>query len=340
MTNKKALITGIAGQDGSYLAELLLAEGFEVFGTIRRNSTPENQENRIHHLENHIKTFYADLTDSSSMLKILKDVKPTHIFNLAAQSHVRISFEIPLYTAQVNGIGALNFFDVINQVLPQSRVYQASSSEMFGTCIDNDGFQRETTPMMPSSPYGAAKLYSYWLTVNYREAFGIFASNGILFNHESPRRGETFVTRKISKAAARISRANEGELVLGNLNAVRDWGFAGDYVKAMQLMLAVDSPDDFVVATGRSATVREFVSMAFLCAGIQLEWQGLGSNEVGIDARTGKGVVRVSEKYYRPSEVDVLIGNSSKAEKKLGWKPEVQLEELVKLMVESDLRDA
>lgn len=317
MTNKKALITGIAGQDGSYLAELLLAEGFEVFGTIRRNSTPENQENRIHHLENHIKTFYADLTDSSSMLKILKDVKPTHIFNLAAQSHVRISFEIPLYTAQVNGIGALNFFDVINQVLPQSRVYQASSSEMFGTCIDNDGFQRETTPMMPSSPYGAAKLFAYHGAKIYRDSYNLFIANGILFNHESPRRGSNFVTSKIVKEAVKIKAGASNSLSLGNIDAKRDWGHSKDYVKAMFKIISDDSPNDYVVATGQTRTVREFLSVVF--EELKMNWEDF---------------VIFDPKLLRPKEVPVLKGDFSKISGSLQWSPEVSFENLVLEMIE------
>ena len=336
---KKALVTGITGQDGSYLAEQLIEDGYEVHGIMRRASVFTTQ--RIEHLLDHSRLIlhHGDLNDSSNLTNLVSTILPDEIYHLGAQSHVGVSFEVPEYTGDVVGLGTLRLLNAIKSSGKQIKFYNAATSEMFGG-MPETAPQSETTPFHPRSPYGAAKLYSYWLTVNYREAFGIFASNGILFNHESPRRGETFVTRKISKAAVRISRAHEGELVLGNLNAVRDWGFAGDYVKAMRLMLAVDTPDDFVVATGRSATVREFASMAFLCAGIQLEWQGLGSNEVGIDARTGKRFVRISEKYYRPSEVDVLIGNSSKAEEKLGWKPKVQLEELVNLMVESDLRNA
>lgn len=334
---KKALITGITGQDGSYLAEQLIQDGYEVHGIMRRASVFTTQ--RIEHLLDNSRLIlhHGDLNDSSNLTTLVSDISPDEIYHLGAQSHVGVSFEVPEYTGDVVGLGTLRLLNAIKSSKKQIKFYNAATSEMFGG-LSETAPQSESTPFHPRSPYGAAKLYSYWLTVNYREAFGIFACNGILFNHESPRRGETFVTRKITKAVARISKAKEGELILGNLDAVRDWGFAGDYVKAMRLMLSIDSPDDFVVATGRSATVREFASMAFSCAGIELEWQGLGSYEVGIDSRTGREIVRVSEKYYRPSEVDVLIGNSSKAEKKLGWKPDVQLEELVKLMVESDMR--
>jgi GDPmannose 4,6-dehydratase len=335
---KKALITGITGQDGSYLTELLLQEGYEVHGIMRRASVFNTE--RIEHLLDNPKLIlhHGDLNDSSNLTNLVSSILPDEIYHLGAQSHVGVSFEVPEYTGDVVGLGTLRLLNAIKSSGKQIKFYNAATSEMFGG-LSETAPQSEATPFHPKSPYGAAKLYSFWLTVNYREAFGLFASNGILFNHESPRRGQTFVTRKISLAAARISKTNEGELVLGNLDAVRDWGFAGDYVKAMRSMLSQDFPDDFVIATGRSATVREFASMAFLCAGIELSWQGSGVDEVGIDSKSGKKIVRVSDRYYRPSEVDVLIGDSSKAERILGWKPELDLEGLVKLMVESDLQN-
>jgi len=335
---KKALVTGITGQDGSYLTELLIQDGYEVHGVMRRASVFTTE--RIEHLLDNPKLVlhHGDLNDSSNLTNLVSSILPDEIYHLGAQSHVGVSFEVPEYTGDVVGLGTLRLLNAIKSSGKQIKFYNAATSEMFGG-LPETAPQSEATPFHPKSPYGAAKLYSFWLTVNYREAFGLFASNGILFNHESPRRGQTFVTRKISLAAARISKTNEGELVLGNLDAVRDWGFAGDYVKAMRAMLSQDSPDDFVIATGRSATVREFASMAFLCAGIELSWQGSGVDEVGIDSKSGKKIVRVSERYYRPSEVDVLIGDSTKAERILGWKPELDLEGLVKLMVESDLQN-
>ncbi len=335
---KKALVTGITGQDGSYLTELLIQDGYEVHGVMRRASVFTTE--RIEHLLDNPKLVlhHGDLNDSSNLTSLVSSILPDEIYHLGAQSHVGVSFEVPEYTGDVVGLGTLRLLNAIKSSGKQIKFYNAATSEMFGG-LPETAPQSEATPFHPKSPYGAAKLYSFWLTVNYREAFGLFASNGILFNHESPRRGQTFVTRKISLAAARISKTNEGELVLGNLDAVRDWGFAGDYVKAMRAMLSQDSPDDFVIATGRSATVREFASMAFLCAGIELSWQGSGVDEVGIDSKSGKKIVRVSERYYRPSEVDVLIGDSTKAERILGWKPELDLEGLVKLMVESDLQN-
>jgi len=335
---KKALVTGITGQDGSYLTELLIQDGYEVHGIMRRASVFTTE--RIEHLLDNPKLVlhHGDLNDSSNLTSLVSSILPDEIYHLGAQSHVGVSFEVPEYTGDVVGLGTLRLLNAIKSSGKQIKFYNAATSEMFGG-LPETAPQSEATPFHPKSPYGAAKLYSFWLTVNYREAFGLFASNGILFNHESPRRGQTFVTRKISLAAARISKTNEGELVLGNLDAVRDWGFAGDYVKAMRLMLSQDSPDDFVIATGRSATVREFASMAFLCAGIELSWQGSGVDEVGIDSKSGRKIVRVSDRYYRPSEVDVLIGDSTKAERILGWKSELDLEGLVKLMVESDLQN-
>ncbi len=336
---KKALITGITGQDGSYLAEQLIEDGYEVHGIMRRSSVFTTQ--RIEHLLDNSKLVlhHGDLNDSSNLTNLVSSTLPDEIYHLGAQSHVGVSFEVPEYTGDVVGLGTLRLLNAIKSVGKEVKFYNAATSEMFGG-LPQTAPQSEVTPFHPRSPYGAAKLYSYWLTVNYREAFGLYASNGILFNHESPRRGETFVTRKITMAAARISKYKSGELVLGNLDAVRDWGFAGDYVKAMRLMLSQSSPNDFVIATGRSATVRDFASMAFSCAGIDLDWQGSGLEEAAYDSKTGKALVRVSEKYYRPSEVDVLIGDSSKAQTELGWRPEVDLESLVKLMVESDLSGA
>lgn len=338
---KKALITGITGQDGSYLAELLLDKGYEVHGIIRRASNFNT--NRIDHIyrDSHYdntKLFlhYGDLTDSSNLSRLLEKIEPTEIYNLAAQSHVQVSFEVPEYTADVDGIGTLRLLDAIKDTRINTRFYQASTSELFGG-LPETAPQSEKTPFYPKSPYGAAKLYAYWVTVNYRESYNLFACNGILFNHESPRRGETFVTRKITKAVAKIAKDKQDKLFLGNLDAKRDWGFAGDYVKGMWMMLQADKPEDFVLATGETHTVRKFVNLAFKAVDIELEWTGTGVNEKAIDKKTGKVLVEIDPRYFRLAEVDLLWGDPTKAKEVLGWEPEVSFEELVKMMVKHDL---
>jgi GDPmannose 4,6-dehydratase len=341
---KKALITGITGQDGSYLAEFLLEKGYEVHGLIRRHSTINTE--RIDHILNdrnvNEKTFflhYGDLTDSSGLISLLSKIMPDEVYNLAAQSHVGISFEIPEYTAEATGVGTLKLLEAVRLSNPKCRFYQASTSEMFGG-IPETAPQSEKTPFYPKSPYGAAKLYSYWITVNYRESYDMFACNGILFNHESPRRGAEFVTRKITLALADIMSGKADKLSLGNLNAKRDWGFAGDYVKGMWLMLQADAPSDYVLATNETHTVREFTEMAFKRAGIELEFKGEGVDEKGYDKKTGKLLVDVDPKFFRPAEVELLLGDPAKAERTLHWKREVSFEELVEMMVDADLKAA
>ena len=338
---KKALITGITGQDGSYLAELLLEKGYEVHGIIRRASTFNT--GRIDHLykDPHldgVRLFlhYGDLTDSSNLSRLIEKIEPEEIYNLGAQSHVLVSFEVPEYTAETDAVGTLRLLDAIRETGVKARFYQASTSELFGKVQEVP--QRETTPFYPRSPYGVAKLYGYWITRNYREAYGLHASNGILFNHESPRRGETFVTRKITMAAARISRGSPECLYLGNLDAKRDWGYAKDYVRSMWLMLQQSEPDDYVVATGENHTVREFVERAFARVGIVIGWSGSGADETGVDAKTGRAVVRIDPRYFRPAEVEQLLGDPTKAKTVLGWEPKVKFEELVNIMVDGDLR--
>ncbi len=336
---KKALITGITGQDGSYLAELLLQKGYEVHGIIRRSSSFNTA--RIDHLYNNpdingktLFLHYGDVTDTSNLNRLLEKVGPDEIYNLAAQSHVKVSFEIPEYTADVDAIGTLRFLDAIRETGLRTKFYQASTSELFGKVQAVP--QNEKTPFYPRSPYGVAKLYGYWIIVNYREAYNIYACNGILFNHESPRRGETFVTRKITRAVARIKHGIDEKLLLGNLNAKRDWGYAPEYVEAMWRMLQLEKPDDFVIATGETHTVREFADLAFKELDMELEWTGQGIQEKGICRKSGKTLVGVEERYYRPTEVDMLIGDSSKAESKLGWKPTVKFEELARMMARAD----
>jgi GDPmannose 4,6-dehydratase len=320
----KALITGITGQDGSYLAELLLSKGYEVFGVIRRSSSfNTGRLDQIyqdpHVPDAHLRLVYGDLNDASSLNRILRTIRPDEIYNLGAQSHVRVSFDIPEYTAEVTGVGTVRLLEAIRELGLRPKFYQASSSEMFGKVQEIP--QRETTPFYPRSPYGAAKAYAYWITVNYREAYHLFACNGILFNHESPRRGETFVSRKITRAAARIKLGLDQDLYLGNLDAKRDWGYAGDYVEAMWLMLQQEEPDDYVIATGESHTVRELLELAF--GYVHLDW---------------KKYVKNDPRYYRPTEVDQLVGDASKAKRKLGWAPKVSFKELITMMVESDLK--
>ena len=335
---KKALITGITGQDGSYLAELLLEKGYEVHGMVRRSSSFNT--GRIDHLYNdpeildkRMYLYYGDLTDSSNLNRLLEKIEPEEIYNLGAQSHVQVSFEVPEYTAEVDAIGTLRFLDAIKDTGVKTKFYQASTSELYGKAREVP--QSENTPFYPRSPYGVAKIYGYWIIVNYREAYNIFASNGILFNHESPRRGETFVTRKITRAAARIKFGIQGKLVLGNLDAKRDWGYAPEYVQGMWLMLQQGEPDDFVMATGEAHTVREFVDLAFRELDMKLSWEGEGLNEKGVD-NNGKVLVEINENYFRPTEVDFLIGDPTKAKKELGWKAETKFEDLVVIMTKAD----
>ncbi|MDR2505440.1 MAG: GDP-mannose 4,6-dehydratase [Oscillospiraceae bacterium] len=342
MENKTALITGITGQDGSYLAELLLSKGYSVHGVVRRHSTICTQ--RIDHIyedpayADRFKLHYGDMADSSSLNSLITSIKPDEVYNLAAQSHVAVSFEVPEYTAETSGLGVIRLLDAIHRSGLPIRFYQASTSELYGGLKDSVP-QNENTPFVPKSPYGAAKLYAYWITVNYRESYGVYACNGILFNHESPRRGETFVTRKITRAVASIAAGKQDKLSLGNLNAMRDWGFAGDYVEAMWRMLQQDKPSDYVIASNETHSVREFAERAFRCAGVEIVWQGEGIEEKGIDVRTGRVLVEINPRYFRPSEVEFLWGDSGKAERELGWKRKVSFEELVSMMVESDMRE-
>jgi len=335
---KKAFITGITGQDGSYLAELLLEKGYEVHAILRRASVFTSH--RIEHIFDNKKlfTYHGDLTDSSNLHRLLMKIKPDEIYNLGAQSHVAVSFEVPEYTANVDGLGVIRLLDAVRDLGPNCKYYQASTSELFGG-IPGTEPQSEITPFYPKSPYGAAKLYAHWVTVNYRESYGIFACNGILFNHESPRRGETFVTKKITQAVARIHQGRQQLLKLGNMDAKRDWGHAKDYVNAQWLMLQQDKPADFVIATGETHTVREFVELSFKEIGIEIEWQGLGIDEKGIDTNNGKVLVEVDEKYFRPAEVELLLGDPSKAEKELGWRRQISFQELVSCMVKYDLEN-
>ncbi len=336
-----ALITGITGQDGSYLAEFLLEQGYEVHGLIRRHSTEnlDRLEGILKSSYNKIKFFlhYADLTDSSNLSRLVSEIKPTEVYNLAAQSHVGISFEVPEYTAEVTGIGTLKLLEALRIYGGSCRFYQASTSELFGG-LPETAPQNENTPFYPKSPYGAAKLYSYWITVNYRESYQMFACNGILFNHESPRRGENFVTRKITLAIANIVAGRQEKLSLGNMNAKRDWGFAGDYVKGMWKMLQQEKAGDYVLATGETHTVREFVVEAFANLGIDLRFEGTGVHEKGYDSKTGKLYVDVNPEFYRPAEVEFLWGDATKAEKELGWKRETDFKALVAMMMDADMK--
>lgn len=338
MANKKAFITGITGQDGSYLAELLLEKGYEVHAIIRRSSVFTTQ--RIDHIyDKHDRLFihHGDLTDSSNLHRLLMKIKPDEVYNLGAQSHVAVSFEVPEYTADVVGLGAIRLLDAVRDLGPKCRYYQASTSEMFGG-IPGTEPQNEKTPFYPKSPYGAAKVYAYWATVNYRESYNLFACNGILFNHESPRRGETFVTKKITQAVARIHQGRQQVLKLGNIDAKRDWGHAKDFVYAQWLMLQQDNPVDYVIATGETHTVREFVELAFKEVGVDIEWQGQGVDEKGVNDKTGVVLVEIDERYFRPAEVELLLGDPSKAEKELNWKRKVSFQELVSEMVRYDLK--
>ncbi len=340
---KSALITGITGQDGAYLAEFLLEKGYHVHG-IKRRASSFNTD-RVDHLyqdpheaDQRFFLHYGDLTDTSNLVRILQQVKPDEIYNLGAQSHVQVSFEVPEYTAETDAVGTLRLLEAIRilELAGKVRFYQASTSELYGKARESP--QKESTPFYPRSPYGCAKLYSYWIVVNYRESYGLYACNGILFNHESPRRGETFVTRKITRAAARIKLGLQDRLYLGNLNAQRDWGFTGDYVEAMWLMLQQREPDDYVIATGESHSVREFVELAFRQAGMDIVWRGKGMGEKGLDSKTGQVLVAVDPRYFRPAEVDCLLGDPGKAASRLNWRPKMRFAELVRLMVEADLK--
>jgi GDPmannose 4,6-dehydratase len=338
---KKALITGITGQDGSYLAELLLEKGYEVHGMIRRSSSFNT--GRINHIyrdphEKNVRLFlhYGDLNDASSINWILRTVKPDEIYNLGAQSHVRVSFDVPEYTGEVDALGAVRILEGIRETGLDTKFYQASSSELYGKVVETP--QTETTPFYPRSPYACAKAYAFYITQNYRESYDMYACNGILFNHESPRRGETFVTRKITRAAARIKMGTLDCMYLGNLDAKRDWGFAGDYVEAMWLMLQQDKADDYVIATGETYMVRTFAEMVFARLGMPLEWKGSSLQEEGIDTVSGKTVIRIDPKYFRPAEVDLLLGDPSKAKRELGWKLKTSFEQLVNMMTDADLK--
>jgi GDPmannose 4,6-dehydratase len=339
---KTALISGATGQDGAYLSEFLLNKGYTVHGIKRRSSSFNTS--RVDHLyqDPHEKDrrfflHYGDLTDTSNMVRIIQEVQPDEIYNLGAQSHVQVSFEVPEYTADTDGLGTLRLLEAVRILGLEKKIrfYQASTSELFGKVQEIP--QKETTPFYPRSPYGAAKLYAYWIVVNYRESYNMYACNGILFNHESPIRGETFVTRKITRAAARIKLGLQDKLYMGNIDAMRDWGYAGDYVELMWLMLQQDTPDDYVIATGVVTSVRDFISMAFAEVDIPIRWEGKGIDEKGIDSRNGKIIVDIDPRYFRPAEVDLLIGDASKAREKLGWKPRTDLAALVKMMVISDM---
>ena len=341
-SKKVALITGITGQDGSYLAEFLLEKGYEVHGIIRRSSSFNTD--RIDHIyrdphEKNVKMFlhYGDLTDSSNIARVLEKVQPDEIYNLGAQSHVKVSFEIPEYTCNADGLGTLRLLDAVKDKGMAVKFYQAGSSEMFGKVLETP--QKETTPFYPRSPYACAKVFSHNIGVNYRESYNMFVCNGILFNHESPRRGGTFVTKKITNAFAKMKLGKQDKLYLGNLDAKRDWGYAKDYVEAMWLMIQQEKPDDFVVATGETHTVREFVEHSARMLGYEIEWQGKGEEEKGVDAKTGQVLIEIDPKYFRPAEVEKLLGDATKAKEKLGWEPKVKFEELVKLMMEAEFEE-
>jgi len=338
---KKALITGVTGQDGSYLAELLLSKGYEVHGTIRRASVFNTE--RIDHIykdphERNVYLFlhYGDVTDSSNLNRLLQKIKPDEIYHLAAQSHVKVSFEVPEYTADVDALGTLRLLDAIRDTKVDTKFYQASTSELYGMAPEKP--QNEKDRFYPRSPYACAKLYGYWITINYREAYDIYACNGILFNHESPRRAKRFVTRKITRAVAKIKANLQDKLFLGNLDAKRDWGFAPEYVEAMWIMLNRDRPEDFVIATGETHSIREFIEKSFGYAGYDIEWVGKELEEKGIDRKSGKVLIEIDPKYFRPTETEILIGDASKAKEKLGWKSKIKFDELVKIMIDADMR--
>ncbi|GFO61617.1 GDP-mannose 4,6-dehydratase [Geomonas silvestris] len=338
---KKAFITGITGQDGSYLTELLLSKGYEVHGMIRRSSSFNT--GRINHIyrdpheaDTRLFLHYGDLNDASSINRLLREIRPEEIYNLGAQSHVRVSFDVPEYTAEIDALGAVRILEGIQETGLDTRFYQASSSELYGKVVETP--QKETTPFYPRSPYACAKAYAFYITLNYRESYNMFACNGILFNHESPRRGETFVTRKITRAAARIKLGLQDCLYLGNLDAKRDWGFAGDYVEAMWRMLQADKADDYVVATGETHSVREFAELVFARLGMPLEWQGHGEAEKGIDSASGKTVIEIDPRYFRPAEVDLLLGDPAKARRELGWEVKTSFPQLVEMMTDADFK--
>lgn len=341
---KKALITGITGQDGSYLADFLLQKGYEVHGIVRRSSSFNT--GRIDHLyknalekNDNLFLHYGDMSDSSSLSRILEKIKPDEIYHMAAQSHVRISFDIPEYTSDITGLGTIRLLDAIKDTGLPIKFYQASSSEMFGKVSADNLPINEETKFHPRSPYGCAKVYAYWITRNYRESYGLFAVNGILFNHESPRRGENFVTRKISHGLAQIKLGKAKNISLGNLDAKRDWGYAPDFIEGMYLMMQAEKPDDYILATGETHSVREFVEEAANYLDIELEWQGQGLEEIGIDKKTGATIIEIDAKYFRPAEVDVLLGDYSKAKEKLNWGPKTKFKDLVRIMVENDLKN-
>jgi GDPmannose 4,6-dehydratase len=332
---KRALITGIRGQDGAYLAKLLLDKGYEVWGADRRSGEGSNWRLKELGIEDKVKIIYMDLLEITNIKRVIEIIKPDEVYNLAAQSFVQASFDMPILTAEINALGVLRLLEVLREIKPDAKFYQASTSEMFGKAQQIP--QNEKTPFYPRSPYAVSKLFAHWITVNYREAYGMFACSGILFNHESPLRGLEFVTRKITYGIARIKYGLQDKIVLGNLDAKRDWGYAPEYVEGIWLMLQQSVPDDYVLATGETHTVREFVEKAFLCAGMEIEWDGEGINIKGIEKKSGKVVVEVSPEFYRPAEVDILIGDATKAREKLGWNPKTKFEELVEIMVKADL---
>jgi GDPmannose 4,6-dehydratase len=332
---KRALITGIRGQDGAYLAKLLLDKGYEVWGADRRSGEGSNWRLKELGIEDKVKIIYMDLLEITNIKRVIEIIKPDEVYNLAAQSFVQASFDMPILTAEINALGVLRLLEVLREIKPDAKFYQASTSEMFGKAQQIP--QNEKTPFYPRSPYAVSKLFAHWITVNYREAYGMFACSGILFNHESPLRGLEFVTRKITYGIARIKYGLQDKIVLGNLDAKRDWGYAPEYVEGIWLMLQQPVPDDYVLATGETHTVREFIEKAFLCAGMEIEWGGEGINIKGIEKKSGKVVVEVSPEFYRPAEVDILIGDATKARKKLGWNPKTKFEELVEIMVKADL---
>jgi len=339
---KKALITGITGQDGSYLAEFLLSKGYDVHGVVRRASNFNTQRIEAVYQDPHAKgrkleLHFGDLGSSSIVDKLVREIQPDEVYNLGAQSHVGVSFEIPEYTSDIVALGTLRILEALRNYKPEAKFYQASSSEMFGKVYESP--QTEETPFHPRSPYGCAKVFGYWITRNYRESYEMFACNGILFNHESPRRGKTFVTRKVTRAVANIELGREKTLYIGNMDSQRDWGFAGDYVEVMWEMMQADKPDDFVIATGETHSVRELIEESFRLIGREIHWKGKGMEEVGIDSKTGDILVKVDPRYFRPAEVDLLLGDSSKAKKKLGWVPKTSFKDLVRMMVEFDLEN-
>jgi len=338
---KKALITGVTGQDGSYLSEFLLKKGYEVHGVMRRSSSFNTW--RVNHLykdpheKDHFILHYGDMSDATNVIRLIKQIKPDEIYNLAAQSHVKVSFETAEYTANCDGLGVLRILEAVRllDMIDKVKIYQASTSELFGKVIETP--QTEKTPFYPRSPYGAAKLYAYWIIKNYREAYNMFACNGILFNHESPRRGQTFVTRKITMGLSKIKLGKQKKLYLGNIDAKRDWGYAPEYVESMWMMLQQDKPDDYVIATGETHTVREFIEEACKVLDIDLEWKGKGVDEKGIDKKTGETIIEIDPRYFRPTEVNLLLGDASKAQKILGWKAKTKFKELVKIMIDGDI---